>query len=113
MSTIEAIPLSKARKLLFPDSIFKRIRPLFALERCALTGSLLVLAGLGAAFYALLYWYSRSFGRIDDDALIKVVCAASFLIALGFQLVFSSFFIYLVDQDNIAAPSSNPNRGSP
>jgi hypothetical protein len=65
------------RKLLLPDSMFKRIRPLFMLERCALTGGPLVLAGLGAAFYALLYWYSRSFGRIDNDALTKVVCAAS------------------------------------
>ena len=86
------------KKLLFPDSLFNKIRPLFSLEKCLVVGGLFIMTGLGVAFYALLYWYHRSFGRIDDDALIKVVCSASFLIAVGFQVVFSSFFIYLVDQ---------------
>jgi len=58
----------------------------------------LIASGVGVALYALIYWYYRSFGPIDDVTLIKVVCAASFLIAAGFQLVFSSFFIYLLDQ---------------
>ena len=94
---IVAKSIAIEKQLLFPDSLFKRIRPLLALERCALAGGALIAAGLGIAFYALLYWYNRSFGRIDDDALTKVVCAASFLIAVGFQLVFSSFLIYLID----------------
>jgi glycosyltransferase involved in cell wall biosynthesis len=86
------------RRLLFPDWLFKKVRPLFNLERCLLIGSLLIASGVGVALYALIYWYYRSFGPIDDVTLIKVVCAASFLIAAGFQLVFSSFFIYLLDQ---------------
>jgi hypothetical protein len=86
------------KKLLFSNPVFERIRALFSLEKCASTGGLLIVTGLSVAFYALLYWYNRSFGRIDDDALIRVVCAASFFIAMGFQLVFSSFFMYLLDQ---------------
>jgi glycosyltransferase involved in cell wall biosynthesis len=93
------------KRLLFPDPLFKKIRPLFNLEKCAATGGLLVMIGLGVSFYAVLYWYDRSFGRIDDDALLNVVCAASFLIAVGFQLVFSSFFIYLLDQESEQAPA--------
>jgi hypothetical protein len=51
-----------------------------------------------------LYCYNRSFGRIDDDALIKVVCAASFLIAIGFQLVFSSIVVCLLDHKSVPSP---------
>jgi glycosyltransferase involved in cell wall biosynthesis len=90
--------------LLFPDSLFSSIRPLFTVEKCAPAGGALIVTGLGVAFYALLYWYNRSFGPIDDDALIKVVCAASFLIAIGFQLVFSSFVICLLDQKSVPSP---------
>ena len=87
------------KKLLFPNSIFNKIRPLFSLEKCLVVGGLFIMTGLGVAFYALLYWYHRSFGKIDDEAFIKVVCSASFLTAVGFQVVFSSFFIYSVDQE--------------
>jgi glycosyltransferase involved in cell wall biosynthesis len=87
------------RKLLVPNRLFKKVRPLFTLEKCLLVGGTAIMGGLGVALYALIYWYHRSFGRIDDVALVKVVCAASFLMAAGFQLVFSSFFIYLLDQN--------------
>jgi glycosyltransferase involved in cell wall biosynthesis len=93
------------RKLLFPDPLFKRIRPLFNLEKCLVVGGLLITSGVGVALYALVYWYYRSFGRIDDVALIKVVCTSSFMIAIGFQFVFSSFFIYLLDQNTDQSPA--------
>jgi glycosyltransferase involved in cell wall biosynthesis len=96
------------KKLLVSDPLFDKIRPLFTLEKCAAIGGLLVMIGMGVALYALLYWYDRSFGRIDDNALIKVVCAASFLIAVGFQFVFSSFFIYLLDQKPEQTPATEP-----
>jgi len=44
-----------------------------------------------------MYWYQLSFGEITAGALIKIVAAASFLAVLGFQVIFSSFFIYLLD----------------
>jgi glycosyltransferase involved in cell wall biosynthesis len=84
--------------LLLPDPLFDRLRSEITLERCLAFGAFLILAGLGAALYALLYWYNLSFGQIQDERLIKVVCAASLLTVLGFQLIFSSFFLYLLDQ---------------
>ena len=86
------------RRLLFADPLFTRVRRQFSLERCLLLGGALITSGLAVAFYALIYWYDRSFGAIDDPVLVKGVCAASFLIAVGFQFLFSSFFIYLLDQ---------------
>jgi hypothetical protein len=52
------------------------------------------------ACYALFYWYQLSFGEVRGDALIRIVCAASMMISIGFQLIFSSFFMYLLDQQS-------------
>src|SRR2546430_16169008 len=76
------------------DSGFDAFRRYFTLERCLVLGTTLVVLGLSAGIYALLYWYRLSFGEIPGDLLIKVVCAASFLMVLGFQLIFSSFFFF-------------------
>jgi glycosyltransferase involved in cell wall biosynthesis len=95
------------KKLLFADAMFERIRPLFTLQACLPLGGGLIAIGVGTAAYALFYWYRLSFDRIEGDILIKAICAASFLIGVGFQLVFASFFIYLLDQQthNSAVPS--------
>jgi glycosyltransferase involved in cell wall biosynthesis len=71
--------------------------PLFDLKRCLVIGGLLVLSGLVTAVYGLFYWYRLSFGPVEGDILIKIVCAASILISIGFQLIFSAFLMLLVD----------------
>jgi glycosyltransferase involved in cell wall biosynthesis len=86
------------RQLVLPDSAFKMVRPLFDLERCLVIGGLLVLGGVVIAVYALCYWYSLSFGPVQGDLLIMVVCAASVLMSIGFQLIFSAFLMLLLDQ---------------
>ncbi len=86
------------KQLLFPDSAFKMVRSLFDLERCLLIGGLLVVSGLAIAIYGLFYWYSLSFGPVEGDTLIRVVCAASVLTSIGFQLIFSAFLMLLLDQ---------------
>jgi glycosyltransferase involved in cell wall biosynthesis len=86
------------KQLLLPDAAFRRVRLLFDLEKCLVGGGLLVLSGLVIAAYGLFYWYNLSFGPIEGDALIRAVCAASVLISIGFQLIFSAFFLLLLDQ---------------
>jgi len=86
------------KQLLLPDAAFRTVRPLFDLEKCLVGGGLLVLIGLAIAAYGLFYWYSRSFGPVEGDTLIRVICAASVLISIGFQLIFSAFFMLLLDQ---------------
>ena len=83
---------------LLPDPLFDRLRRAFALERCLALGAVLILTGLGSALYSLVSWYELSFGDIHGERLVKIVCAASLLTVLGFQLIFSSFFLYLLDQ---------------
>jgi hypothetical protein len=43
-------------------------------------------------------WHNGSFGRIEGDTLIRLVCTASTMLSLGFQLVLSAFFMLLLDQ---------------
>jgi glycosyltransferase involved in cell wall biosynthesis len=86
------------KQLLLPDAVFRTVRRLFNLERCLVGGGLLVLSGLAIAAYGLFYWYNLSFGPVEGDTLIRIVCAASVLISIGFQLIFSAFFMLLLDQ---------------
>jgi hypothetical protein len=48
--------------------------------------------------WELFYWYGLSFGPVEGDSLIRVVCAASVLISIGIQLMFSAFLMLLLDQ---------------
>jgi glycosyltransferase involved in cell wall biosynthesis len=86
------------KQLLPLDAAFRAVQRLLDLEKCLVGGTLLVLSGLAIAAYALFYWYSLSFGAIQGDTLIRIVCAAGFLISIGFQLIFSAFFMLLLDQ---------------
>lgn len=84
--------------LLPVDPAFNAFRRLLTLERVLPVGIALVVFGVAAALYALISWYELSFGEIQGDTLTRIVCSASFLAVLGFQLIFASFFICLLDQ---------------
>ena len=86
------------KRLVPPDRTYEALRPWFALERCLAGGGVLVAGGLAAAGYGLFYWYSVAFGQVEGDTLIRLVCAASFLISVGCQLIFAAFFMLLLDQ---------------
>jgi glycosyltransferase involved in cell wall biosynthesis len=88
------------KKLLFASPRFLAIRRLLNLERCLVGGSLLAAVGFAIACYGLFYWFQLSFREVRGDTLIKIVCAASMMISIGFQFIFSSFFLYLLDQQS-------------
>jgi glycosyltransferase involved in cell wall biosynthesis len=98
------------KQLLLPDAAFRAVRRLFDLEKCLIGGILLVLSGLATATYGLCYWYSLSFGPVEGDTLIRIVCAASVLITIGFQLIFSAFFMLLLNQQPGQIGSQRPQR---
>jgi glycosyltransferase involved in cell wall biosynthesis len=96
------------KKLLLASPRFEAIRQLFDLEKCLVGGALSVAVGFIIACYGLFYWYELSFGEVRGDTLIRIVCAAGMMISIGFQLIFSSFFMYLLDQQSSRADSSSP-----
>jgi glycosyltransferase involved in cell wall biosynthesis len=88
------------KRLLFSDAVFKTIKSWFNLENCLVVGGLLAAIGLAIVCYGLFYWYRLSFGPIEGASLIRTVCAGSFLISIGFQLIFAGFFMLLLDQQS-------------
>jgi glycosyltransferase involved in cell wall biosynthesis len=86
------------KTLLFSDPTFRAVRRFLDLKKCLVTGGLLVMIGLAIACYGLFYWYSLSFGPVEGNTLIRIVCAASFLISIGFQFIFAALLMVLLDQ---------------
>ena len=63
----------------------------------AALGGGFVLIGLACELGAFAYWGSLSFGLVPHAALIRVVATASTATILGFQVLYSSFLLYLLD----------------
>jgi len=86
------------RGLLPPDEVFERVRRNFTLEIGLCIGAVVALAGLAADIYAVLSWSQQGFGNLERGSLIGVVCAGSTALMIGFQCIFGSFFVYLLDE---------------
>jgi glycosyltransferase involved in cell wall biosynthesis len=82
--------------LLPPDERFARLARPNVLEVGILAGAVLVLVGVGASIYALFLWNEKSFGALDYSQTLRIVIPAVTLIALGFQIVLSSFFVSIL-----------------
>ncbi len=83
--------------LLRQDGMFDWIRSRVPMEAGAIVGTLLVLGGLGFAAYALAFWYRTGFGPLDEFSLVRTVTIASSAMMLGASVLFSSFFLYLLE----------------
>lgn len=72
--------------------IFKYVN----LETGLMTGFLLVLAGAAAWGFSLEYWKLHQFGALDPVRTLRIVIPGVVLFTLGFQVIFSSFFLSLL-----------------
>jgi len=63
------------------------------LEVGAITGLALLLLGIGGTFYAYKIWETRLFGPLDPANTMRIVIPSVTSLALGAQIVFSSFFL--------------------
>jgi hypothetical protein len=83
---------------LWPTS--KRVeafRAHFSVERGALTGALLSLAGIGGILLLVGGWAATGFGAMNGIALMRLSIPTMVATLLGLQTVFTSFLIGLVD----------------
>jgi hypothetical protein len=67
------------------------------LERGLALGALLLLVGLGCFVAALVNWLNASFGAITQGIAIRYVIVSSTTLVLGAQILYGSFFLYLLD----------------
>lgn len=79
--------------LLPEDRRLKQVFRYINLEVGLLVGSILLLIGIGATIYAFSLWEANSFGALDPLQVMRIVIPAVTCLALGFQVVFSSFFL--------------------
>jgi hypothetical protein len=82
--------------LLPADPIFERRLRRFTLERGLIFGFLLIVAGLVGSVYALGAWEQKSFGHLNYPHTLRIVIPSALGIALGFQVIVSSFFLGII-----------------
>src|SRR6202042_669864 len=83
-------------RLLPPDPGFQRWRKLASVELGTALGGTLIVLGFAGDVGALAYWGSISFGEVAHAFLIRVVATANTVAILGFQVLYSSFLLYLL-----------------
>jgi glycosyltransferase involved in cell wall biosynthesis len=85
------------RGLLLPDPYFERLRRVMPLERGLALGAVLLLLGLTTFGIALARWYDAGFGELGRGGVIRFVIVSSTTLVLGAQILYGSFFLYLLD----------------
>lgn len=83
--------------LLPPDKKTINFINYFTLELGLIVGSLLFLAGLIGSIFALFYWESVDFGSLNPAETMRLVIPSGTAIALGLQIIFSSFFLGILN----------------
>lgn len=77
----------------------------FSLEAGLLVGAALIALGLGLWIWAVGIWSSRSFGPLEVDETMRLAIPGALAIALGCQMILSSFLLGVLRLDT-RAPSS-------
>lgn len=75
------------------DKKIEKFTDYFTLELGLIIGFLLFFAGLIGSIFALFYWESVSFGALNPAQTMRLVIPSVTAIALGLQIIFSSFFL--------------------
>ncbi len=99
------------RGLLLSDATFDRLRSYMPLERGLIVGGALLGIGAIAIIGAFYYWSSVSFGNIESDSLLRLVCGGSTALVLGAQIVFGSLFMSLLEYGHTARTTGPTNNG--
>jgi glycosyltransferase involved in cell wall biosynthesis len=76
-----------------PDPRLDRLFRFVTLETGVVAGAALLVAGLVGSTIALGLWSGTSFGDLDPREILRVIIPSTLGIAVGFQVIMSSFFL--------------------
>jgi len=79
-----------------PDRHLERFFEIVNLERGLVVAGLALLAGGALLLAAIRQWWLTGFGHLDYAYTMRFVVPGATLVALGFQTVFSSFFVSIL-----------------
>ena len=80
-----------------PDPWFRSLMSVATLEAGLIVGAALLLGGLGLAVYALGSWGAEGFGALAYAKTMRLVIPSSTAILLGFQIIYSAFFVSILE----------------
>jgi hypothetical protein len=89
--------------LLPEDPVVARLRDMLRLEVGLIIGAGAILLGLALATQAVGVWGAASFGALDLDESLRKVIPSTTLLILGFQIVFSSCLLSVLQLDTRTA----------
>lgn len=75
------------------DSILNAL----VLERGLILSGIMILLGFASSLSAVFYWGENRFGDIDPTLSMRLVIPGAVLFTLGFQILFASFFISILN----------------
>ena len=90
--TFFAKVFAKQEKLIPEDKILRFFKNI-TMEKGIIAGLILLLTGVGFFVSAVLQWKSQHFGDLSYPQSLRLVIPAANLISIGFQIIFSSFFL--------------------
>ena len=79
-----------------PDRHLTRFFEVVNLEKGLVVAALALLAGGCLLLAAIWQWWLTGFGHLDYPRTMRLVVPGATLVALGFQTVFSSFFVSIL-----------------
>lgn len=79
--------------LLPRDAKLNRLLRYINLEGGLIAGCILLLIGFVSSIYAFMLWENNAFGALNPVEVMRIVIPAVTTLALGFQVMFSSFFL--------------------
>jgi glycosyltransferase involved in cell wall biosynthesis len=90
-------------RLLPPDDVFRRVIDGFRLEYGLVVAGTLILTGMAGSVYALGHWEGTAFGPQKPQELMRVVVPSLTCILAGFELLFGSFFVSILQLKRLAS----------
>jgi glycosyltransferase involved in cell wall biosynthesis len=82
-----------AENLVPEDERLNRLMKYVTLEVGVAFGGLLLLAGFLGTLWAVSTWNASNFGELEPRRVLRIVIPSALALTLGFQTVFSSFFL--------------------
>ncbi|TRU31235.1 MAG: glycosyltransferase family 2 protein [Microcystis aeruginosa Ma_MB_F_20061100_S20] len=83
--------------LLPEDRKLRRFLRYINLEVGLIIGVILFLLGIGGSLYALYTWNAQLYGALDPAVTMRIVIPSVTALALGVQVIFSSFFLSVLE----------------
>lgn len=83
--------------LLPRDVLTEKFLERIGLEKGILLGLGMILLGFASSLGALIYWSENLFGNIDPTFSMRLVIPGAVLFAVGFQILFASFFLSILN----------------